>query len=601
MLFSGRRTSEVGGVCRVIRTTKNYSALYFTVVLTSLLLSLFEGGSIAILGAAVGVLADPSAGGTLGSLQIWLYDFGQRFFDKFDSQKLFLFLIVIAVLMQVLRSGLSYTVMVANNKLQTLVRRDMAADATLITLSMDYAVLSRYAGGKIATLIEQTKFLAMLVAQANKLIVTSFLMVAYVTVLFTTSFYAALLLLAGALVLWISTRGILKKLRNLSTLEAVAEIELWQKTVEFLNAPKMLQVFNTTGAVAKLVNDARHRMMFARMRGVLVQSVIEPVLESLVIVALGTAIVITYLVLGDGAAEGLPEIFVYLLVIVRVKPQIIALNQVRLRIAGLLPRIAVVEEFLATAEKSPQRTGGIQVNGLTDKIRFENVDFRYSETGVNVLNDITFEIPKRTTVAITGTSGAGKSTILDLIVGLYEPTKGLISIDGQDIKTIDLSTWRDRIGIVEQDFSLLNTSIKENLLFGRSNLEMGDIEAAAHMSASHDFIDKMENGYDTVIGDRGHRLSGGQCQRLGMSRALLRNPDLLILDEATSALDSESEKMIQNSLRTIHGNRTILMVTHRWSSLQLADWLIIVENGRIVEQGPCEALLRNSQYLNVAS
>ena len=195
-----------------------------------------------------------------------------------------------------------------------------------------------------------------------------------------------------------------------STLEAIAEIELWQKTVEFLNAPKMLQVFNTTGAVAKLVNDARHRMMFAGMRGLLVQGVIEPALESLVIVALGTAIVITYLVLGDGAAESLPEIFVYLLVIVRVKPQIVALNQVRLRIAGLLPRIVVVEEFLATAEKSPQRTGGIQVNGLTDKIRFENVDFRYSETGVNVLNDITFEVPKRTTVAITGTSGAGKSS-----------------------------------------------------------------------------------------------------------------------------------------------------------------------------------------------
>jgi ATP-binding cassette subfamily B protein/subfamily B ATP-binding cassette protein MsbA len=194
-------------------------------------------------------------------------------------------------------------------------------------------------------------------------------------------------------------------------------------------------------------------------------------------------------------------------------------------------------------------------------------------------------------VALVGPSGAGKSSLVDLLVGLQDPSSGRVLIDDVDLRSLDLDSWQRQLGVVSQDVLLLNASIRDNIAFGSAGSSEAAIEAASRTAGAHGFISALPQGYATVIGERGYRLSGGQRQRLSLARALLRDPQLLILDEATSALDSHSEHGIQQALAAFQGPRTVLTVAHRLSSIVQADQIVVIEQGRIVEQGRHQQLL----------
>jgi ATP-binding cassette subfamily B protein/subfamily B ATP-binding cassette protein MsbA len=184
-----------------------------------------------------------------------------------------------------------------------------------------------------------------------------------------------------------------------------------------------------------------------------------------------------------------------------------------------------------------------------------------------------------------GSSGAGKSTIADLLVGLYEPTEGRILIDGIDLHTLEIASWQQKLGVVSQDTFLLNNTIAANIAYGTPNADRAAIEAAAVAAQAAGFIAGLPDGYDTVIGERGYRLSGGQRQRLSLARALLREPQLLILDEATSALDSQSERLVQEAIERFERTHTVLVIAHRLSTIVNADLICVMDAGRIIERG----------------
>jgi subfamily B ATP-binding cassette protein MsbA len=190
-----------------------------------------------------------------------------------------------------------------------------------------------------------------------------------------------------------------------------------------------------------------------------------------------------------------------------------------------------------------------------------------------------------------GPSGAGKSSVADLLVGLYEPSKGSVLIDGNNLNTMDLATWQHRLGVVSQDTFLLNTSIAGNIAYGCPTATREKIEAAAISAQAAGFINGLPDGFDTLIGERGYRLSGGQRQRLSLARAILRNPELLILDEATSALDTQSERLVQQAIERFERQHTVLVIAHRLSSIVNANLICVMENGRIIESGRHEELL----------
>ena len=201
------------------------------------------------------------------------------------------------------------------------------------------------------------------------------------------------------------------------------------------------------------------------------------------------------------------------------------------------------------------------------------------------MHDVSLEIKPGETVALVGPSGAGKSTIAGLIPRFYDPTEGTVEIDGHDLRTVTLESLRSQVGLVSQDTVLFRVSIAENITAGRKGFTRKDIEEAARLANAHDFIMELPNGYDTVIGEGGATLSGGQRQRIAIARALLGNPRILVLDEATSNLDAESEQLVQEALDRLSQGRTTIVIAHRAATVQAADRVVVVNKGRIVQQG----------------
>ncbi|MFV0270033.1 MAG: ABC transporter ATP-binding protein [Draconibacterium sp.] len=249
-----------------------------------------------------------------------------------------------------------------------------------------------------------------------------------------------------------------------------------------------------------------------------------------------------------------------------------------------------IDHVLAAEVTIKDKPGAQNIKSFNNKIAYKNVSFSYDKA--EVLSNVSLEIEKGKTVALVGSSGSGKTTMVDLLPRFWDITEGTIEIDGIDIRDLKLKSLRNLIGNVNQEPILFNDTIFNNIAFGVENATKEAVEKAARIANAHDFIMASENGYDTRIGDRGDKLSGGQKQRLSIARAILRNPPILILDEATSALDTESEKLVQEALENLMKNRTSLVIAHRLSTIKNANMICVLHEGKIVEQGTHEELLK---------
>ena len=236
------------------------------------------------------------------------------------------------------------------------------------------------------------------------------------------------------------------------------------------------------------------------------------------------------------------------------------------------------------------------IDVFSKDIVYKNVSFGY-EKDKSILKNININIKKGQTVAFVGSSGSGKSTIANLLLRFYDVNSGEISVDGTNIKNLTLESLRDKIGVVSQDVFLFNDSVRYNIAYGKLDATDEEIELAAKAANAHNFISKMPQGYNTLIGERGMKLSGGEKQRIAIARAMLKNPPILVLDEATSALDSESEKLVQEAIETLMKNRTVVLIAHRLSTVINADQIVVIDKGSIAEVGKHQELLaKNGIY-----
>ncbi|HEV2290034.1 MAG TPA: ABC transporter ATP-binding protein [Candidatus Acidoferrales bacterium] len=251
---------------------------------------------------------------------------------------------------------------------------------------------------------------------------------------------------------------------------------------------------------------------------------------------------------------------------------------------------AEVIGFLALKEEFAEKPGSVDLPRFSKEVEFQDVGFSY-ESGPIVLHDIDLRVPAGGVVAIVGSSGAGKTTLVNLLPRFHSPTMGTLRIDGQDVCAVNLRSLREQMAIVTQETILFNDTVWNNLCYGRPDLPEARVVAAAKAALAHDFITQLPQGYQTRIGDRGQRLSGGQRQRLAIARALLKDAPVLILDEATSELDTESEMLVQRALNTLMENRTVFVIAHRLSTVRRADLIVVLEEGTIKERGTHEELL----------
>jgi ATP-binding cassette subfamily B protein/subfamily B ATP-binding cassette protein MsbA len=249
-----------------------------------------------------------------------------------------------------------------------------------------------------------------------------------------------------------------------------------------------------------------------------------------------------------------------------------------------------VFDVLAMPEDKPDRPGAVEAPTRVDELRFEHVSFAYTE-GRPVVVDFDVQVTGGSVVALVGRSGAGKTTVTDLVARFHDPTEGRLLLNGQDIRSLTLRSYRLLLGIVQQDVFLFDGSVRDNIAYGRPTASQEEVEDAARRANAHEFIDPLPDGYQTLVGERGVKLSGGQQQRLAIARAFLASPQILILDEATSNLDTESEQLIQASMATLLAGRTTFVIAHRLSTIRRADLILLLEGGRIVERGTHESLM----------
>ncbi len=315
---------------------------------------------------------------------------------------------------------------------------------------------------------------------------------------------------------------------------------------------------------------------------------------------LGTLALVFILVVGgwqvfDGSIQ--PSVFIFFVIIfARIIPPIQAIVR---SYNTLLKSNASAERFLEVLDADEvilEKPDAVVLPGFTDSIAFHDVCFSYrekqeSQEGPLVLRNITLTIPKGKTVAVVGPSGAGKTTLVDLLPRFYDCTSGDIVIDGHDIRDLNINSLRRQFGLVSQNCILFNDTVANNIAFGSTDYSLEQIREAARVAHADEFIDQLPQGYDTAIGDRGLNLSGGQRQRLSIARAVLRDTPILILDEATSALDSESEHAVQQGLDALMQGRTSIVIAHRLSTIKGADLIVVLDKGQIVEQGTHEELM----------
>ena len=249
-----------------------------------------------------------------------------------------------------------------------------------------------------------------------------------------------------------------------------------------------------------------------------------------------------------------------------------------------------VFEILGMEDDKPDRPGAVDAPAIVRDMQFENVDFEYRE-GQPVVKDFNVTVPGGSVVALVGRSGAGKTTVTDLVARFHDPARGRILLNGQDIRQFKLRTYRDLLAIVQQDVFLFDGSVRDNIAYGRHDATDEDIEDAARRANAHEFIVRLPETYDTFIGERGVKLSGGQQQRLAIARAIAAQPQILILDEATSNLDTESEQLIQASMSSLLAGRTTFVIAHRLSTIRRADLILLMEDGRIIERGTHASLM----------
>jgi subfamily B ATP-binding cassette protein MsbA len=314
-----------------------------------------------------------------------------------------------------------------------------------------------------------------------------------------------------------------------------------------------------------------------------------PVSEMLTIISLLCIVFVGGMLLINNQAMNASSLMLFVVVFARLIPPIQTIIRGYSYIQKGLISARRIFEIIDSDEKIMEKSDAISLKTLEENILFENVGFAYENE--QILSDINLEIKKGETIAIVGHSGGGKSTITNLLLRFYDVNSGEILIDGHNIQDYIISDVRTLFGFVTQDVMLFNDTVFNNISFGNTNMDFQSVIEAAQRANAHDFIMEMPEGYDTIIGDRGMKLSGGQRQRISIARAILQNPSVLLFDEATSSLDSHSEQIVQEAINRLMQNRTSIVIAHRLSTIQNADRIIVLKDGKIVEEGSHKELM----------
>ncbi len=502
-----------------------------------------------------------------------------------------------------LRSIFLYLQTVATQRIVTRMSTDIQKDAFTHLINADFARMTRETPGRLLSrLTNDINFLQQAVqASLNTAVRDTLMVIALVASMIYLDPLMSLFVLGVYPIAALPIAVISERLRKVAKRTQTELGDMTSLLAENLGASRLIKTYRLEDYASERVHGSFEQVFNLKMKAVRNRARLDPVLEALGGFAVAGVIAFAYWRIASGIST-VGDFMGFVTALLMAAQPIRALGNLTGRIQEGL---AAAERLYGLLDEKPSIVDAPDAKSLaitTGTISFEDVSFGYEQSSEQrAIEDFTLQVCGGTTVALVGRSGAGKSTVINLVPRLFDVTQGQISIDGQDIRSVTLQSLRSSIALVSQDITMFDDTIRANIALGRLDASEDEIISAARDAAAHEFILAQPNGYDTMIGASGLRLSGGQRQRIALARAILKDAPILLLDEATSALDTQSEQLVQTALARFTENRTTLVIAHRLSTVQNADLICVMEDGRIIETGRHSDLIsREGPYAQLA-
>lgn len=572
----------------ILREFKHFKAIAITALVCTLLAAIFEGATVGLIASFLQVLTNPDK----PPIETGIEWFDTIFLGTKAAAAPRIYRLSVIILVAIwLRSilnylGLYYSRLSQSNLCDRLRKRLFEQ---FQSLSLSYYTSSS-SGNLINSLTTEITQLKQALTVLTALITRGSTLLAYVISIFWLSWQMSLTAILLYTLLSVGLTTLIRQVREASFGVPKANSHLATIAIQFINGIRTVKGSATENFERKRFYRASTEIIQAEDKVAGISTLVKPLAEGFASTILIVMVIVAFnLSISNGDLQA-SSLLTFMFVLFRMMPLVSQVNAARENLGRFQGSVNNILELLKNEDKPYLNNGYVQFSGFNQEITFESIDFGYEPNNL-VLKNINLTIEQGKVTALVGGSGAGKSTLVDLIPRFYDSVKGSILLDGKNLKDFDIASVRRQMAIVSQDTFIFNASVRENIAYGLENVNEQDIWQVAEQAHATEFIKKMPDGLNTVLGDRGVRLSGGQKQRIAIARALLRNPDILILDEATSALDSATEKLIQESLEKLSQGRTVIAIAHRLSTIANADRVIVLEKGQVVEQGNYQALL----------